>query len=88
MVCVFAIQREQQIADGGAGALVEVAGRLVGEQQLRPVHERAGEGDALLLAARQLVRVVVQALAEADRRQRVAGTSTGIARGLRAPAAA
>ena len=33
---------------GGAG--VEVAGGLVGEQQARAVGDRAGDGDALLLA--------------------------------------
>jgi hypothetical protein len=34
--------------------LVEVAGRLVGKDQRRPVSERAGDGHPLLLAARQL----------------------------------
>ena len=42
--------------DLGAGRAVEVAGRLVGEDDLRAARQRAGDGDALLLAARQLVR--------------------------------
>ena len=38
---------------------VERAERLVHEQQPRLEHDRPGEGDALLLAARQLARVAV-----------------------------
>ena len=38
------------------GGRVEVAGRLVGEDQLRPVHQRARDRDALQLAARQRLR--------------------------------
>ena len=41
-----------------AGARVEVAGRLVGEQDGRARDERAGDGDALLLAAGELGRAV------------------------------
>ena len=63
---VLAIQREQQIADRRAGALVEIAGRLVGEQELGLVHERARERDALLLAAGKLVRIVMPARIEPD----------------------
>ena len=50
-----------------AGARVEVAGRLVGEQDRRPGDERARDRHALLLTAGQLVRVVIGPLAEADR---------------------
>ena len=41
---------------------VEVSGGLVSEQQRRIVGERAGDGDALLLAARELRRIVMAAL--------------------------
>ena len=41
--------------------LVEVAGGFVGEQHLRPLHQRAGDGDALLLAAGQLGRADARA---------------------------
>ena len=44
-----------------AGARIEVAGRLVRQQQRRVVDERARDGDALLLAARELVRMMVDA---------------------------
>ena len=59
--------------DLDAGAAVEIAGRLVGEQQGGLVGERAGDGDALLLAAGKLVRLVVGAVGQADRVQRLQG---------------
>ena len=62
-----ALQGEEEVDDRAAGGLVEIAGRLVGDEDGRVRHDRAGDGDALLLAARKLRRVVVQALAEADR---------------------
>jgi hypothetical protein len=43
---------------------VEIAGRLVGEDQVRLGGERAGDGDALLLAAGKLLRAVAGAVAE------------------------
>jgi hypothetical protein len=36
------------------GSRIEIAGRLVGEKQARPVDQRSGDGDALLLAAGKL----------------------------------
>ena len=59
-------QREQL----EAGARIQVAGGLVGEQQRGPVHQRAGDRDALLLAAGELARQVALAALEADRAQR------------------
>ena len=44
---------------------VEVARGLVGQQHPRLVGQRAGDRDALLLAARQLRRVMVAAAGEA-----------------------
>ena len=62
---------------------VEVAGRLVGEDQLGVADQGAGDGDALLLAARQLARPMLGAVGDADlvhhrldpRRRSAAGTS-------------
>ena len=51
----------QEIHDLLRGRRVEVAGRLVGEDQARRDGERPGDGDALLLAARQLRGQMVQA---------------------------
>ena len=62
------------------GLAVEVAGGFVGEQDPRPRDERAGDRHALLFAAGQLARQVVQALAQADLRQQGA---CGIAAGER-----
>ena len=50
---------------------VEVAGRLVGQQQRRVVDERARDRDALLLAAGELVGEVVQLRGEAGEAQDV-----------------
>ena len=44
---------------GAAQLLVERAERLVEQQQARPLDQRAGERDALLLPARQLLRLAV-----------------------------
>jgi len=41
----------EQVEDLGAGARVEVAGGLVGEDDLRLARQRACDGDALLLSA-------------------------------------
>src|SRR4051794_38927756 len=40
--------------DDVGGGFVEIAGRLVGEDEERAVGERAGDRDALLLATREL----------------------------------
>ncbi len=55
-----------QLDDAGTGCGVEIASRLIGEQDPWMIRERAGDGDALLLAARQLRRKVVHAIAEPD----------------------
>src|SRR5438094_6990969 len=64
-----------------AGARVEVAGRLVGEQQRRVVHQRAGDGDALLLPTRELIRMVIDAIAEADGLERLRRALPPLGRG-------
>ena len=46
-----------------AGRLVEIAGRLVGDQDGGIGRERAGDRDALLLAAGELRRIVRQPVA-------------------------
>ena len=60
-------QLEQQVAHVGAGDLVERGERLVHQQDRRAEGERAHERDALLHAARQLVRVRLLEPGEADR---------------------
>ena len=60
------VAREQQIDDLLAGGLVEIAGRLVGHQDRRIGRQRARERHALLLAARQFGRIMVEPLGQAD----------------------
>ena len=52
--------------DLGTALRVEVAGRLVGEDEGGAADEGAGDGDPLLLAAGELVRLVVPPVADAD----------------------
>ena len=70
-----------------AGRLVEIAGRLVGDQDGRLGHERAGDGDALLLAAGKLRRIVRQPLGEPDRAELGLGARRRHRAGRRARAA-
>jgi hypothetical protein len=74
----FAVQLEQQAAYRFGRVVVQVAGRLVGQQQPGPVHQRAGNRHALLLAAGELARVVVQPGPEPDPPQQHLGTGVGI----------
>ena len=53
---LLVVQGEQQIHDCRAGLAVQVAGRLVGEDDARPCHQRPRDGDALLLSAGELRR--------------------------------
>ena len=54
------------VHDVAAGRRVEVAGRLVGEDDLRAGDDGPRDGDALLLAAGKLVGVVAGAVGQAD----------------------
>ena len=69
----LAVQLLEQAQDLVRGAAVEGAGRLVGEQQARAVHERPRDRDALLLAAGQLHRAMMGAVREADAAERLQG---------------
>jgi len=70
-------QAIEQYDDFGFARLVEVAGRLVGEKQLRRIDQRTGDGDPPLLAARQHGREGVQAIGQADIGKKPAGASVG-----------
>ena len=69
-----AVERFQQVHDLVAGGRVEVAGRLVGEDDVGIVDQGPGDGDALLLPAGKLRRGDGQAIGQSDqpasRRQR------------------
>ena len=53
------VQRSEQLHDLFALRRVQVAGRLVGEDDLRVGDHRARDADELLLAARELVRIEI-----------------------------
>jgi hypothetical protein len=61
-----AVHLDHEVEDVLAVARVEVAGRLVGQKDRGLVGEGAGDGHALLLAARELRRVMVRAVGEVD----------------------
>ncbi|ELZ29211.1 putative hydrolase [Halosimplex carlsbadense 2-9-1] len=73
------VQLGEEIHDLRARLGVDVAGRLVGQQQCGVGRQRAGDGDALALAARQLRGAVVEAVAEADPREQVRGALAALA---------
>ena len=70
---------EDQVDHGPAGVAVEIAGGLVGQQQPWPVDQGAGQGHALLLATRQLARIVGHALPEPDLGEQRACRREGVA---------
>ena len=72
-LAVLAVERLQQVEDLVARLAIEIAGRLVAEQQRRVGDDRARDADALLLAAGQLPRIVVRAVAEPDDRRARSG---------------
>ena len=62
----LAVDAREQVEDRAGGFRVERGGRLVGEQHLGLGGERAGDADALLLAAGEFGRVAVALVGEAD----------------------
>ena len=85
---LLAVERHQRLHDLVRGAGVEIAGRLVGEQQARSVDQGPRDGDALLLAAGELRRRVVFAFAEAEQLQRRARARSARSAGSTGPEAA
>ena len=69
---------EEQIDDLLARGLVEIAGRLVGDEDGGIGCQRARERHALLLAAGELRRIMMQAIAEPDRLQLLGCALVGI----------
>ena len=61
-----AIERFEQGQQAARHVRVDVAGRLVGHQNLRPGDDGAGDGDALLLSARQRRGPRLPPIAKAD----------------------
>ena len=56
----------KQLEDLAAGGPVEIAGRLVGDQQIGVGDDRPGDRHSLLLAAGKLARIMMLAAGKAD----------------------
>ena len=69
-----------QIHDVPAVGAIEIAGRLVGQQDRRIVGQRSRERHALLLTARQLRRIVVSPAGQADLVEPGPGPGHGVRR--------
>ena len=72
------VELEQQFADPCTGRGIEVPGRFIGEQYRRARHEGTRERNALLLAARELARIMSDARCETDPLQHLEGGSARI----------
>ena len=83
---ILAVELAEEVEDLLAGRGVEVAGGLVGDQQGAAVDQRPGDGDPLLLAAREPRRLVVEPVAQPDPFEQRPGTvAAGGLRGLVRP---
>ena len=60
------VQVEEEVDDCRPIGAVEIAGRLVGKDQVWPIDDAPRDGNALALAAGELVRQVRRARGEAD----------------------
>ena len=67
----IAIEFGEQFHHVDAGFHVECARGLVGENQRRVVDQRSRDRHALLLSARELIRIMVRVLRKADFTQRI-----------------
>ena len=77
------VQGAQQVGDLAAALGIQVASRLVGEQDARPGDESPGDGRPLHLAAGEFARLVLDARPEADAVENLGRSFGGLA--TRAP---
>src|SRR5262245_16069924 len=71
------VETDEQFEDMLSISAIEIARRLVRQQNRRLHHERSRQRDALLLAAGKLDRVMIAALDEADAVEQVFGAGAG-----------
>ena len=69
----FTPQLQEELQYGFAAGGVEVAGRLIGKDNLRVVNQGPAKGYPLLFAARQLVREIIIALEQVDAAEQFCG---------------
>src|SRR5262249_5702130 len=72
------VAREQKVDDLGPSSLVEIAGRLVGDEDGRVWRQRPGKRYALLLAAGKLGRIVLPPLAQTHGGKLACGALVGV----------
>ena len=72
----------EQLHHLDAALAVEGAGGFVGEDHVAAVHQRAGDGDALLLPAGELVRAVAGAALQAQAAQQFGGAGAALGCGV------
>ena len=78
--CSRCISRSK-LCSSAAGRFVEIARRLVGEEHGRLTDERARDGHALLLAAGERTRAMLEPMSESDAAQQLLGTRLRLAPG-------
>ena len=70
---LFSRERQKEVEHRRRGLFVEVSRRFVGEYAVGIGHDRAGDGDALPFAARELRRRVILAVRKADGGEKLSG---------------
>ena len=75
---LFASEALQKIKDQSTCGGVEIAGGLIREEEFRRMHQSASDGNALHLAAGELVRITIAEAIELDPAQTFAGGGAGM----------
>src|SRR6185369_5252470 len=71
----------QEFHHGASSHMIEVAGRLIANDQLRVMHQSASDGHTLLLAAAEVRWTCVRSRSESDCPQRFFGAALSFAAG-------
>src|SRR5438876_2443919 len=72
----IAMEISQELDDRDAGGTVEIAGRLIREDDAGPADDRAGDSGALALTSGELRRSMHQPVTEADALHGIGGAAT------------
>ena len=75
----FAVELAEQLHDLATRARVQIPGRLIAEENRRPIDQGAGDGHALLLPTGKLIGFVIQAVGQAHLFEQLRGSTRSIA---------